>query len=317
MPTRRPLLRLCGVLIWFAVVLAPAAQAAEKALDRTFKVEPGGQLDVAADSADIQVIGGSSNGVVVKAVLSGSQEVLDDLELTATQNGNDVTVIAKRKNRSRGRLDGTITVQIPARYDIELKTSGGNLKVERVNGKTRGNTSGGDVIANQLQGNVELQTSGGDITINGVEGDLTARTSGGSIVIENVVGSTRAASSGGNVAARGARGDTRLQSSGGDIVAEVTNGKVEAITSGGDIRVSLSGSNQGISATTSGGGVALQLPRDVKATVDASTSSGSVQSDLTVDASKKSRQRLYGTINGGGETIYARSSGGDVRISER
>jgi DUF4097 and DUF4098 domain-containing protein YvlB len=313
----RPLPNLVYALLWLPVLLATPVQAAERTLDRTFKVAAGGRLDVAADAADIQVSGGSSSGVVVKVVLSGAQDVLDDVELSAEQQGNDVTVIAKRKSRGRGRLNGSITVQVPTRYDIELKTSGGDLKVERVNGKTRGKTSGGDVIANQLQGNVEMQTSGGDITVNGVEGDLTASTSGGSVAIDNVVGATRASSSGGDVAARRTRGATRLQSSGGDIIAEVTDGKVEATTSGGDIRVSLSGSNQGISATTSGGGVALQLPRDVKATLDASTSGGSVQSDLAVAASQKSRQRLYGTINGGGETIYARSSGGDVRVSER
>jgi DUF4097 and DUF4098 domain-containing protein YvlB len=317
MPAIRPLPHLSCLLIWMVAVLATPAQAAERTLDRTFKVEAGGRLDVAADAASIQVTGGSNNGVVVKVVLSGAQEVLDDVELSAAQQGNDVSVIAKRKTRNRGRLTGSITVQVPARYDIELKSSGGDLKVERVTGKTRGKTSGGDWIANQLQGNVEIQTSGGDITVNGVQGDLTAGTSGGSIVIDNVVGATRASSSGGDVAARRTRGATRLQSSGGDIVAEVTDGKVEAVTSGGDIRVSLSGSNQGISATTSGGGVALQLPSDVKATVDASISGGSVQSDLAVAASQKSRQRLVGTINGGGETIYARTSGGDVRISKR
>src|SRR5687767_1367822 len=162
MPAIRPLPSLCCLLIW-AAALAPAAHAAEKTLDRTFKVEPGGRLGVTADAADIQVTGGSSNGVVVKAVLSGSQEILDDLELSADQNGNDVSVTAKRKNGSRGRLEGRITVQVPSRYDVELRTSGGDLSIERLTGKTRGKTSGGDVNASQLQGDVELQTSGGDV----------------------------------------------------------------------------------------------------------------------------------------------------------
>jgi len=157
MPAIRPLPHLACLLIWIVAVLATPAQAAERTLDRTFKVEPGGRLDVAADAASIQVTGGSNNGVVVKVVLSGAQDVLDDVELSAAQQGNDVSVIAKRKTRNRGRLTGSITVQVPARYDIELKSSGGDLKVERVNGKTRGKTSGGDLIANQLQGNVEIQ----------------------------------------------------------------------------------------------------------------------------------------------------------------
>lgn len=314
MPALRPLLRLAAVLI---CTQAAIAQAADKTLDRSFKVESGGRLDVTADAADIVVSGGSNGTVVVKVALSGDQDILDDVELSAEQTGNDVNVKAKRKSRGRGRLEGRITVQVPARYDVELRTAGGDLSIERINGKTRGKTAGGDVLASQLQGNVEVQTSGGDVKVEGVQGDLTASTSGGDIVIDNVTGATRASSSGGDVAARRTNGATRLQSSGGDILAEVTNGKLDATTSGGDIRVQLTGSNQGISATTSGGLVELRLPRDVKATLDASTSGGSVKSDLEIAASQKSRQRLYGTINGGGETIYARSSGGDVRIAPR
>jgi len=315
MPEIRHVLNALCLLMCGATV-APHAYAAEKTLDRTFKVAPGGRLDVVADAADIQVSGGGDS-VVVKAVLIGAQDILDEVELSAQQQGNDVSVIAKRKNRSRGRLEGRITVQVPSRYDVELKTSGGDLSIERITGTTSGKTSGGNVSVKQLKGNVDVQTSGGDITADNVEGDLIASTSGGDINLDNVLGATRATSSGGSVAARHARGATRLQSSGGDIIAEVTNGKIDVTTSGGDIRVWLSGANQGISATTSGGSIELQLPRDVKASLDAGTSSGSVRSDLTTEASQKSRQRLVGTINGGGETVYARSSGGDVRVSER
>ena len=311
---RHVLSALC--LLMCGATAAPQVYAAEKTLDRSFKVAPGGRLDVMADAADIQVTGGS-DAVVVKVVLTAAQEILDDVELSAQQQGNDVNVIAKRKSRSRGRLEGRITVQVPSRYDIELKTSGGDLSVERITGTTRGKTSGGDVSAKQLKGNVDIQTSGGDITADTVEGELTVSTSGGDVNLDNVIGPTRATSSGGTVAARHAKGATRLQSSGGDIIAEVTSGKVDATTSGGDIRVWLSGANQGISATTSGGSIELQLPRDVKASLDAGTSGGSVRSELATEASQKSRQRLVGTINGGGEPIYARSSGGDVRVSER
>jgi DUF4097 and DUF4098 domain-containing protein YvlB len=334
MVTDRFLVR-CSLLTALVTAATPAL-AAEKTLDRTFKVAAGGRLDVTAEVADIEVNSGSNTEVVVRIVMTGAQDALDAITLNAEQKDNNVAVTALTKERrsERGRLEGRITVQVPPQYDVELKTSGGDLTVARLQGTTSGKTSGGDIRLTELrgpvkmstsggditvsatQGKVEVQTSGGDITAKNIEGDLDARTSGGNIEVENVAGTTRAATSGGNVAARGARGDTRLQTSGGNIAADVT-GKIDAKSSAGDIRVQLNGPNQGISATTSGGNIELQLPRDIKATVDASTSGGTVRSDLATDATQKTPQKLTGSINGGGETVYARTSGGSVRLVER
>jgi len=327
------------VRCWYllaGLAAATPALAADKTLDRSFKVAAGGRLNVAAEVADIEVTGGSANEVVVRIVMTGSQSTLDGLDLSAEQTGNDVAVTAMSKERRSGRerLEGRITVRVPAQYDVDLKTSGGNLTVARLQGSTLGktsggnirvtelrgpvkmSTSGGDIAASAIQGDIDVQTSGGDITAANVEGDVAARTSGGNVEVDNVVGATRAQTSGGNVVARGARGDTRLQTSGGNISADVT-GKIDAKSSAGDIRVQLNGPNQGISATTSGGSIELQLPRDIKATVDASSNGGTVRSDLATAATQKSPQRLSGTINGGGEPVYARTSGGSVRLVER
>ncbi len=302
MLTARSMLRSACLLTVIAAA-SPQAHAADKTLDRTFKVAAGGRLAVTAAAADITVTAGSSDMVVVKMVFTGSQNALDRLTLSAEQTGNDVAVDATSTGKDSffsgsNRLDGRITVQVPAQYGVEMKTSGGDLSVQGLQGTTRGRTSGGNVRLSQLRGPAKVITSGGDISASAIQGKLEIQTSGGNITAADVQGELEARTSGGNIELRDIVGQTRAQ------------------TSGGDIRVQLKGSNQGISASTSGGNIELRLPRDTKATIDASTSGGSVKSDLAVDAKQKDSQRLNATLNGGGETIYARTSGGDVRLIE-
>ena len=92
-------------------------------------------------------------------------------------------------------------------------------------------------------------------------------------------------------------------------------GSVKAETSGGNVSVSVRGSNKGVHAETSGGNVTIAIAKTVGATIDASTSGGEVECDLPVTVTGKIRSTsIRGTVNGGGNTIYAHTSGGNVRI---
>ena len=77
------------------------AQAAEKRLDRTFTVSPGGRLTIESDGSDLRVEGTSGNQVEVHILVKGSDRVLERMELTAEQSGADVSVTAKRNTRRR------------------------------------------------------------------------------------------------------------------------------------------------------------------------------------------------------------------------
>ena len=68
-----PLLGVCLVACTFA------AHAAEKRLDRTFSVAPGGQLTIDADAADLRVTGTSGSQVVVHILLKASERALEHM----------------------------------------------------------------------------------------------------------------------------------------------------------------------------------------------------------------------------------------------
>ncbi|HEY4368124.1 MAG TPA: DUF4097 family beta strand repeat-containing protein [Steroidobacteraceae bacterium] len=327
---------LLATLLTFA---APAVMAAEKVLDRSFPVTPGGLLTVNADGADVVVAGGDAEQVVVHIAVTGSQKNVDALKLSAQPSADGVKVEALRPSSnwlgmswSMGNMNARIKVTVPKRYRVELKTSGGNLSVNDLQGDASGKTSGGDVelqnVTGKVQmstsggnmkvahitGDVKLNTSGGDIVASTVQGAIDAETSGGSVHFDSIDGPTRARSSSGDIVANTIHGDTDVDTSGGDVRLLGVDGKIHASTSGGNVHCVLVGANRGISASTSGGNISLQVAKDITATLDASSSGGKVSSELPVSVSTASGKRLSGPINGGGEPIYARTSGGDIEI---
>lgn len=146
--------------------------------------------------------------------------------------------------------------------------------------------------------NLDIHTAGGDIKAGGINGMIRLKTSGGDIWSDRCIG---------NIEAR---------TSGGDINIFTTDSPVTAKTSGGDIKLEYSGKNKGIDLNTSGGDITIKLSPDIKASVDLSTSGGHVSNaEITIsNATKMSRNKISGEINGGGEKLIARTSGGDVEL---
>jgi DUF4097 and DUF4098 domain-containing protein YvlB len=139
-------------------------------------------------------------------------------------------------------------------------------------------TSGGDISAKNVNGNVEAKTSGGGITTDAIRGDVDANTSGGDVRLLNV------------------------------------DGKIRGQTSGGDVQCSLVGINRGILVTTSGGSIRLTLPRAITASFEASTSGGEFSSELAMLTAEQRDGYAKGSINGGGQPINVRTSGGDISL---
>ncbi|HEU4624271.1 MAG TPA: DUF4097 family beta strand repeat-containing protein [Steroidobacteraceae bacterium] len=286
------------------VVLCGAAPAlaAEKAFDRTFNVRPGGLLTVDADGADISVMGGDGTQVVVHMKVEGSQSQLNDLTLAAEASESGVTVKMVRSKRgwfSWGNLEGHIDVVVPRSYRVDAKTSGGGVRLTSIAGPSRMRTSGGEIIAKGIKGKLDGETSGGTVRLETIEGDVRAHTSGGSFYATDV------------------RGDIDASTSGGDVRLLRIDGKIRANTSGGGVQCELVGANRGIWASTSGGNIRLTVPKNVGATIDAESEGGSIRTDLPITTSVIDEHRLRGAINGGGEKIYARTSGGNITLSAR
>lgn len=149
------------------------------------------------------------------------------------------------------------------------------------------------------QFNLDINTAGGDIKCGGIKGTAQLNTSGGDIWADKF------------------SGNLNVSTSGGDVFLFCNDTYIEAETSGGDISLEYSGQNLGVELSTSGGDIEIKLPEDFQASIDLSTSGGDVSCSFNMSNIKKSRETsLVGDINGGGEKLNARTSGGDITVDE-
>jgi hypothetical protein len=290
------------VLMTIVVIAASTLFGADRKYEKKYQVSSGGTLVVNTDQGSVSVVGTGGTEVSILVELHGGEREVENFEITSEQTSSGVDVQGRR-NKSGwnwmfgSNLEAQFTINVPHEYHLKLRTSGGDIDVKNLKGQVEGKTSGGNVRTKTTEGAADLQTSGGDINAEDLKGDLRAQTSGGDVRIKNIVGGVDAGTSGGNVS-----------------VSDVDGG-VKAETSGGNVTVSIRGTNKGVHAETSGGDVTIAIAKTVGATIDASTSGGEVECDLPVTVTGKIRSTsVRGTVNGGGNTIYAHTSGGNVRI---
>ena len=304
-----PLLTLGAVLALPAMLQATITRTVEK----TFTVQPGGNLKVETQGGDIKVLTGPGNEVKVtvtqriKATTEAkADELLKQLELTIEQQGDNVTAIAKFAHSGGWRVGNwppvsvSFTVIVPARYNVDLNTSGGDIGVASINGRARLRTSGGDLKLERVDGEVDGGTSGGDINLLEGTAKVKLSTSGGDILVDR------------------AGGEADLSTSGGDIIINSVQGRLNAGTSGGDVKASIAGALQGdCKLTTSGGTVTVSVDQAAAFDLKAHTSGGEVDAagiTITIEKGGLGKSSLAGKVNGGGPQLYLGSSGGDIRI---
>jgi hypothetical protein len=312
---------LLALAVGISLLATPAW--ADFKVERRLALAPGGTFTLDADVGSVTLTGDSTSGAMV-TVTSRRDDFNELFDLRFDEGPGGATVTAKRRGGwVRGFWNGDwfgdntqFIVHVPAMTTVMIKTSGGSVDVTQLNGRLTARTSGGSLRAEGIGGPVEGTTSGGSIRMRDVGGDTIARTSGGSIDIGGVRGSLQASTSGGGIDIDTVSGDLRASTSGGSVDVRGAGGRVEAHTSGGPVTVRFAAGNKsGGELTTSGGGVRTEVDPGVALTIDASSSGGSVQSDLPVTVQGTTRNSLRGDINGGGALLRLRSSGGGVRIS--
>ena len=288
------------------------AGGTENTVTKSFNVSAGGALTMKVERASIEITTHKSETIDVKVLLnartssdSQAQDIFDDYKIDFKDSGGDLDINAEwlgsRGFFSKGnKLRVRFEVTVPDKYDLDLKTSGGSIRVADIDGEVKVKTSGGSLKIESVKGNVFGHTSGGSIKLEGCTGDAEVNTSGGSISIGRV------------------EGEVKARTSGGSISVDEVMGMIEAVTSGGSVSASISKQPGGdCTLKTSGGSVVVKLARDIKVDLDAKTSGGSVSSDFSVEGrSEKHHRSLSGKINGGGPLLYLRTSGGGIRIKE-
>ena len=306
MKTQRQWLRRVIAMSLFLPIALLAQDTGSRS--KSFSVSKGGTFEISTGSGDIRVNVWSKNEVHVEAEGIDPDE-LDRLEMT--QSGSTVRV--RFRPRWRSGSDARFLVDVPSEFNLDMRTaggdlvvvgalkgylkgstSGGDIKLDDVDGKIEMSTSGGNVRCGFVRGDAELKTSGGDIELKEASGEVEVSTSGGDIDVGNVGKSLRARTSGGDIKIGNVGGEADVSTAGGDIQVGKVSGQASLSTAGGDI--GLQSASGKVSAKTAGGDIHL---RDITGSIEARTAGGDVEAELI--PSGKGRSSL-------------KSAGGDVKL---
>lgn len=119
-----------------------------------------------------------------------------------------------------------------------------------------------------------------------------------------------------NVTVDGIRSNVKINSMNGRITATGLTGDADLGTLNGAITASFSSvkSGQSIRLDTMNGSCRISVPRDLSATLRASSMNGSVSCELPLTLGKSGRHSLRGTIGQGGATINLHSMNGGLSV---
>ena len=295
---------------------------------RTFSVQPGGILVMDVQPGSIEVRTGAEPQIVVevfrkveRASESRAEDILRQHEVSFDQQGNNLTVRARVKDDGfkiwqRYGLNVRYVVSVPAEFNVDLRTSGGGIRVDDLRGEVRARTSGGGLNFGRIEGPIIANTSGGGINVAGCKGKVDLKTSGGGIDIGSGSGEMSAETSGGGIKIENFVGNVFLRTGGGEIRADRVEGAIDASTSGGPVFAALRGQpTKDCRLHSSGGGITVELDETASLNIDAEASGGSVASELPITVIGEIRKdALRGTLNGGGQALVLQASGGSIHL---
>src|SRR5437762_11510719 len=279
----------------------------DQKIEKEFQVSTGGTLSVQADRGSIEVNSDASDKVhvrVLRHIKGGSQAQADELfanhDVTFRQDGNTVSVIGRNKKDQfrfgsfrQPSLQVRYEIRVPRKYNAELNTSGGDIRLGELEGAVITRTSSGSIDLGTISGRIESSNSGGDILVGHAGGDLVAHTSSGSIKVQTASGKVETSNSGGDIRVNEAGQDVVARTSSGSITLKTVQGGVEARNSGGDIKIEKAGGD--VAAQTSSGSITIGQTKGKR--VNAKNSGGAIS---------------VGEIEG---DVVAQTSSGSVKIA--
>jgi hypothetical protein len=273
-------------------------------LDETFRVRPGGTLDLDLGSASVTVRtgGGDRARVVVEGRGRDAEREFERRRFSARTDGDRLVVQTdpERRNWRTGRTDARfdVTVEVPRRFDAAIDVGSGSVDVGPLTGDLRVDTGSGSVRVADVDGErVVLDTGSGSVHAHALRGDVEIDTGSGSVRVESV------------------DGELAVDTGSGSVDVGLVRGPVLVDTGSGGVELALAGAAP-VEIDTGSGSVSLGLPRD--AGFDVAVEASSVRIDEALGfRGRNERGRAEGQIGRGGPDIDVETGSGTVRLRTR
>jgi hypothetical protein len=264
--------------------------------EKRFAVTGAPELRLTTVDGAIDVRAGDDKEVVVEIEKRGpTLEGVAQLTVATKQDGNHIEIEVKRPAREQvffgigSTPTARLIVRMPRGGSLAAKSGDGSITLEGV------------------QGRLDLRTGDGSIRVRGSGGQLTFATGDGSVTLDDTTGTVDGETGDGSVSVTGVPGAVRVRTGDGSITLRVDSG---------------TRMTDDWSLTTGDGGVAIYLPKDFAADLDAH-SGDSIRNDLAIRAeagddthsrSDEEKRTLRTQLGAGGKTLKIRTGDGSIRL---
>lgn len=287
------------------------AFAAEGTFSRNLNVSGSPTINVSTGSGYVHVSAGSQSEVRITAKVKSQhgwnsknhrneEERVRDIAANPpiVQNGNSITIGESRGDANRFRnIEIDYDISLPGSTTLKVESGSGDIEVSNVASLLSAETGSGDIHLNNVGATPHVTTGSGTIRASGIHGAANLQTGSGNIELHQQVA-----------------GDVKADTGSGSIRLYGVNGAVHAETGSGDVNIDGNPVSDW-KLETGSGSIHLSLPPEARYTLNADTSSGSVDvaAPITMQG-HLNKQHIIGTVRGGGPTIRINTGSGDISV---
>lgn len=257
--------------------------ALDSIFQRSAPARDGGTLTLdLLTGGQVNITGWDKQQVHVQASLAGRDWRNTEVTFTPVEGGARLATEYTGRSNSQSSSHN-FDIHVPRSFNVQIKSSGGGVTINGVDGYFTGRTGGGEIEIRNANGKAEIRTGGGDVRVSDSRLTGSITTGGGQVIIQRVAGNFVGYSGSGPVtyinsdgAIKAKNGAIRMSSNGGDISLPEAPDGARVTTGGGAVRIGPSAGE--VYASTGGGKIEIG---PASGDVEAHTGAGNVTINLT------------------------------------
>ena len=280
-------------------------------------------LDLQNGSGDITITAGGDGRVKVRGEVRmqeflfevGSRRRIEDVvaKPPITQTGDVLRFVRPQSDGPRS-IRIHYTIEAPAKTEIRVRNSSGDVSITGVAGPLSINTSSGDIVVANIQERVDVSAGSGDITARQIRGALIATARSGDLELDDISGEIRAQTGSGDIRIDNARGKVSAEASSGEITIDGVPADLRVQTGSGDVRiVGDPAANALWEIETRSGRAELDVSNRASFQL-AARSRSDIDSDIEMTIEERSRRSLRGRVGKGDARVRIDTGSGHIRV---
>jgi hypothetical protein len=307
-----------AVLISFILILGFQTNALagkekiEQKFEKTISLAKDGKVFLTNISGEIDVKVWNRGEVKIDALKTAkadtkakAEENAKLVKITVKEEGNIIRIKTEYPKTKVKNLNVSTSynLTVPSGASIQIENVSGNITMGAVGGSVKAHTVSGTVNLAGAKKGAKCSTVSGNVEVSDIAGNVFLETVSGKVTATNVSGNVDAKTTSGEIVLNGIKNAK-------DVSAEVLSGTVKYT---GDIF-----SDGRYHLKSHSGGVKMMIPANSAFDLDASTFSGSIDTDFDVNVSGKlSKKKISGTVNGGGAEVSLKTFSGSITVKKK